>query len=110
MHPNYCYLYRTYVTGIHMLPVYLGILSYTYVTGIWVYLVRSSTPLSTRMYGTGILTYVPRYLTRMVPVSNIILASTFVPWYLQAVRLCAVAVFAATFPDRRKGFPARADP
>ena len=31
---------------------------------------------------------------------------------LQAVpvRLSAVAVFDATFPDRRKGFPARADP
>ena len=33
-----------------------------------------------------------------------------IPLYLQAVRLAAVAVFAATFPDRRKGFPARADP
>ena len=32
--------------------------------------------------------------------------------YLLAVpvRLAAVAAFAATFPDRRKGFPARADP
>ena len=63
-----------------MLPVYicyryLGILRYIYGTCIWVYLGRSSTPLSTRMYGTGILTYVPRYLTRMVPVSN----NTFVP-------------------------------
>ena len=93
-----------------MLPVYisyryLGILSHTYVTGIWVYLGISSNPLSTvdesieRQVSTTvcnissyvryrILTYV-RYrgishqgkaqsfplLTRMVPVSN----NTFVP-------------------------------